>query len=114
MLKISDTKIYLTRGDSAYITLQIINNGKPYTLHEGDIISCQVRNRPNDGDLLFKGQIDIVRDEIVWHIRPEDTKHAEVGTYYYDAQVETANGDVFTFITSSVFKLTDEVTFGEH
>lgn len=117
MLKISGTKISLTRGDSAYITLvinqKVDNEDVPYELNDGDVVRCQVRNRPNDGELLFAGQIDIVRDEIIWHIRPEDTKDAEVTEYYWDAQVETANGDIFTFISSSIFKLTDEVTMDE-
>lgn len=112
MIKISDTKIYLTRGDSAYITLNIVNNGKLYKLQEGDIIRCQVRDKANTGKLLFNGQIDIIRDKAVWHIKPEDTRDAAIGIYYWDAQLETSNGDVFTFITSSLFEITDEVTFG--
>ena len=51
MLKISGTKISLTRGDSAYITLTINDqNGDPYTLEDGDVVKCQVRTEPNDGD----------------------------------------------------------------
>lgn len=110
MLKISGTKIFLTRGDSAYITLTINTKDGVYELQDGDTVKCQVRTEPNDGQLLFEGQIDIVRDEIVWHIRPEDTKDLEVDKYYWDAQLELPNGDIFTFIPSSIFKLTDEVT----
>lgn len=111
MLKISDTKIYLTRGDSAYITLKIVDQeGDRYELQEGDVVRCQVRDKANDGQLLFEGQIDIVRNDLIWHIRPEDTAGAEVKSYVWDAQIQLSNGDIFTFIAPSVFKLMDEVT----
>lgn len=109
-LKIAETKIYLTRGDSAYITLSITNSKrKPYVLQDGDEVKVQVRDKPNVGKLLIEGNI-ITEDEIVWHIRPDDTKELKVGTYYWDAQLMTSNGDVFTFIESSPFVVTDEVT----
>lgn len=36
--------------------------------------------------------------------------NAEIGTYYWDAQVEYANGDVFTFVEVSRFTLLPEIT----
>lgn len=111
MLKISGTKISLTRGDSAYITLHInMSDGSPYEVQENDIIKCQVRDKVNDGNLIFEGTIEKINDEIVWHIRPEDTKNEEVTNYVWDAQIELENGDVFTFIPTSAFRLMDEVT----
>lgn len=112
MLRISGTNIMLTRGDSAYITLTIADEtGAVYSLAEGDAVKIQVRKAPNYGELLFDGTIEYGPDgEVVWHILPDDTAHTEVTTYYYDAQLCTANGDVFTFIPSAKFKLLDEVT----
>ena len=37
----------------------------------------------------------------------------DVGDYYWDAQVEFSNGDIFSFIPVSKFKLISEVTMGE-
>lgn len=116
MLKISGTNIAITRGDSGYITLGITDNkGRKYSLEDGDEIKVQVRTSPNNGDLLFQGTIeyDEDNDECIWHILPNDTHHAEVSTYYYDAQLHLSNGDIFTFIPSSKFKLLDEVTCNE-
>lgn len=110
MLKISGNKISLTRGDSAYITLIINTNDGVYTLNEGDEVRVQVRDVPNTGDLIFEGNIEMINDEIVWHIYPAQTTNLEVATYYWDAQLQTANGDIFTFIPASAFKLLDEVT----
>lgn len=36
--------------------------------------------------------------------------NAEIGTYYWDAQVEYTNGDVFTFVEVSRFTLLPEIT----
>ena len=111
MLKISGNKISLTRGDSAYITLSINTDNGTYELNDGDEVRVQVRDFPNTGELLFDGNIEMGLDgEIVWHIYPAQTTDLEVKTYYWDAQLETSNGDIFTFIPASPFKLLDEVT----
>lgn len=110
MLKISGNKISLTRGDSAYITLIPNMDDVPYVLGENDTVRVQVRDVPNTGELIFEGNIEIINDEIVWHILPEQTKDLEVAVYCWDAQLELENGDIFTFIPSSQFKLLDEVT----
>ena len=110
MLKISGNKISLTRGDSAYITLTINTENDIYTLNDGDEVRVQVRDMPNTGELIFEGTIEMIEDEIVWHIYPDQTKDLEVATYYWDAQLQTSNGDIFTFIPASAFKLLDEVT----
>lgn len=112
MLKIVGNKISLTRGDSAYITLKVYDADKnEYELQEGDAINCQVRTAPNTGELVITGTILHEEDgTIVWYIRPEDTSDLSVGRYFWDAQLTTSNGDVFTFITSSPFTITDEVT----
>lgn len=110
MLKISGNKISLTRGDSAYIALTINMNDSEYTLNDGDKVRIQVRNMPNTGELIFEGNIEISDNLIVWHIYPDQTKSLDVTTYYWDAQLETSSGDIFTFIPASTFKLLDEVT----
>lgn len=118
MLKIKGNNITLTRGDSAYITIVPTKKNEdgstsPYVLQEGDKIRCQVRHEANDGELLFEAFIEEVRpQEYVWYIRPSDTNGAEVKTYFYDVQIELSNGDIFTFIKSSPFTLSDEVTEG--
>lgn len=110
MLKIKGTNISLTRGDSAYITLTINTENGTYSLQNGDVVRVQVRNVPNTGELLFEGIVESDGDEIIWHIIPEQTSNLEVATYYWDAQLQTSNGDIFTFIPASSFKLLDEVT----
>lgn len=115
MLNINGTVISLTRGDSAYITLSasIKDTNEVYALQEGDIVRVQVRKEPNGGEILIDGDVsyEVGSTEFVWHIHPDDTKGANVKQkYWWDAQIEFANGDVMTFIESTLFKLRDEVS----
>lgn len=112
MLKIRGYNIELTRGDSAYITVQILDNdGNKFLIQGNDKVRIQVRSRPNTGKLLFEAKMFFNQDkDLVWYIRPEDTKNTKAGKYVYDAQVELANGDIFTFIPMSTFEIADEVT----
>lgn len=119
MLKISKTKISITRGDSAYIAIGINNpDGSDYVLHDGETVECQVRTIANTGELLVdasfeNGKLYMENGAVVWHLTPEDTRNLDIGTYYYDCQLKTPNGDIFTFIESSPFRITDEVTWHE-
>jgi len=104
--------VSLTRGDTAYIAINLVDeSGAVIVLGDGDSVRCQVREAPNGGTLLFTGVIEI-SDEIIWHIRPEDTANADPKEYHWDCEVVFSNGDVFTFIPDSVFTILDEVTEG--
>ena len=112
MYKIIGSNVYITRGDSAYITVNIADNdGNKFALDTGHIVRGQVRREPNNGDLVVDADIDYSNpDKIIWHIKPENTKGIEVKEYYYDLEVDTAEGDVYTFV-SGKFVVTDEVTY---
>ena len=116
MIKIKKTSISLTRGDSAYINFTLTDiNGEPLQLAAGDRVRCQVRKEPVTGELLFDGEVTYSQqgNQITWHIHPSDTANAQIGTYYWDAQVEYANGDIYTFVDVSEFTLLPEVTLIE-
>lgn len=106
--------IKITRGDSAYFTINLTDaDGNPYVLDSDEKVRVQVRSKYNDDEnegFLFEGEVvDNGDGTITWHIRPEDTATADPSlAYYYDVQYE-GNGDIFTFI-SSKFKITNEVT----
>lgn len=120
MLKIKKNNISITRGDSAYITIDIFDgSGNAIIPGDGDVVRCQVRDAVNDGNLLFEGEIIknvVTQDEeetvqIIWHIKPQDTRNADMTkSYVYDVQIEFSNGDVFTFIQAASFEIMDEVT----
>ena len=112
MIKIKKTSISITRGDSAYILFALTDaDGNPIELSGQDKVRCQVRKEPTTGELLFEGEIIQNDDGIVWHIRPEDTVALE-GEYYWDAQIEYGDGDIYTFVDVSAFNVLPEVTLG--
>ena len=115
MLEIKGKNIYLTRGDSAYITITIRNqSGELYEVQDSDELRLQVRTSPNTGKLVFEGRlIKESKTSFVWYIRPEDTSECKISDLYYDCQLTLSNGDVFTVIPCSKFVLKDEVTLSK-
>ena len=110
-IRITKYNIWITRADSAYITLKILDKaGQEVEPTANDTVRCQVRTAPTTGTLLFEGLPQKVGDKIIWHIQPQDTENLEIGSYFWDAQLELSNGDVFTFIHVSEFNVVDEVT----
>lgn len=108
MLKVMGTKIWLTRGDSAFLQLTIMNeDGTPYEMQDGDIVLFTVKRSVNDKDLLFQKRMD----NGVVEITPEDTENLAYGDYVYDCQLKTFEGIVQTFITPSQFRVLEEVTY---
>ena len=108
--------ITIPKCDSGYVTVvPTTEDGAALTMGDSDTVHIQVREKPSD-ELLFDGDVypevneETGEREFVWHIHPADTAEAGIKTYYWDAQVEYGNGDTFTFIGMSEFKVTDEVT----
>lgn len=110
MLRIeSDKTIKLTRGDTAYLTVDLTNGqGIPYELKPDDILTFSVKRQPKtDVDCLIQKTIT---GENSFHLEPLDTKNLSFGKYKYDIQLTTSSGDVFTVIEPSTFEIMEEVT----
>ena len=119
MFKIEDDFIYLTRGDTAYITLELEDEDKFFV---GDIVALSVKRNLTSESIYALHKEKIVDEEsntLVIKIKPEDTNDMSYGLYYYDIQLTRTNGDVFTIITPDKddlranFKLLKEVTQNE-
>ena len=108
MLSISGTTIKLTRGDTAYLSLDLNMNNEPYEYAEGDTVTLSVRVSTDDNPKYLFQKVVNAGDMI--EIMPEDTKGLEYGRYKYDIQLNTAKGEVFTVIEPSTFQITEEVT----
>lgn len=109
MLKIDKhNNIYLTRGDTAVITLAVQNaaTGKPYEINELDRVVLTVKKSTiSRAVVLQKALID---GHFI--IRPADTAALDFGVYRYDVELTTADGDVYTVIPPAKFEIGEEVT----
>ncbi len=112
IVSVKCTHFFITRGDSAYPTLEA-KDGSNNVINPSDLGTVRVQVREKEataGAVLFTGEVMDLDGKTVWHIRPEDTRDLEYGTYKYDVQIELENGDVFTFIPISDFVVLHEST----
>ena len=107
MLRIEDGKIYLTRGDTAYLDVSItFADGASYSPDSGDIIYFSVKKNIDDDDYAIQKQVPAGN---TIKLEPADTNNLNIGKYWYDVQLNTVDGDVFTIIEKSGFYLREEV-----
>lgn len=103
--------IHITRGDSGWVDLAVLEDGEPYALQEGDEIKLQVRAKPIKNDveteLVFTGDVDTSGAVPVWHISVADTTR-NCNSYYWDVQLSTGD-EVSTFACGKLF-IEEEVT----
>lgn len=104
-----DGTIRLTRGDTARLTIPIINSASndEYVMQSGDVLFFTVKKSAKDTNYLFQKESTGTN---AIHIKPEDTDNLSFGKYKYDVQLTTASGDVYTIIEPSVFEIMEEIT----
>ena len=105
MLTIKGNDIHLTKGDSAYLNVEITNDdGTPYAIKEGDTLTITVK--ATNGTKIFSKTVQAYESII---IEPKDTIDAGVGRYKYDIQLNTEN-QVYTIIPVSSFFIEEGIT----
>lgn len=109
MLDICESRISLTRGDSAEIQVDIVNtvSGSPYEVGANDRLFFTVRK-------FASKSVPVVIEKVltgsnIFHVAPEDTADLPTGTYKYDVELRSG-ADVYTVVPCSDFVLTQEVT----
>lgn len=100
----------VTRGDTLPIIVNIDNNGFPYELEDGDVVTFTVKKTTDidDNTILIQKQMD-KNSGLYCELTPQDTK-LPYGKYKYDVQLYQASGRVFTIIKPSTLTITEEVT----
>ena len=108
LLVTSSGEVSLTRGDTARLTVSVTNDiGEPYIIQPEDTLTLSVKKSTKDTEYLFQKTI---KGYDTFHIEPEDTKPLDFGKYKYDVEIITENGEVYTVIPPTVFKILEEVT----
>lgn len=103
-----DNSIELTRGDTARLTINVTDDyDMPYEVKEGDVLIFTVKTSVDAKDSVIEKEM---KGTNLLHLKPEDTAGLEYTKYVYDIEVHTAEGDVFTVIEKTSFKLREEVT----
>lgn len=108
MLKVSRNKISLTRGDTAYLKLDITDeNGDSYELSDGDTIYFRIAEYGTSGRLLLEKTVNT--ESLTLELKPEDTCGLEFRTYRYEVEVVTESGEHFTVIENAQIEITVEL-----
>lgn len=111
MLKILDDQtIQLTRGDTAALTINIVDEvtSAPYEVVNDDKLTFSVKKTVNDRNYYVKKTVTGTNHIV---INPSDTKNMGFGTYVYDVQLDKADGEASTVIGPATFELLTEVTW---
>lgn len=110
MFKINGTTMYLTRGDTLDVTVEILNEDKtPYTPSAEDSVRFAVKGSYKDQRTILNVEIPI--DTLRLRVESEDTKKfaARKDPYVYDIQLTREDGTVDTFIDCAELYITEEV-----
>lgn len=108
MLSVKGSDINLTRGDSAYFNIEITQqDGSLYERVEGDKLVFTVKRSYNSDFEYIQKELEGL--SIV--LAPEDTNELDYGTYWYDVQLTTSDGSVYTVVGPARFVMREEVTF---
>lgn len=111
----SNRDLWITRGDDAYLDLEIRQQNFPYDIYNlktGDSALLTVRkSREEDIDDSNPILVQIPFVDGNFHIGSKDTENLDFGNYSYDIQVTFANGDINTIIGPNIFRILPEVTY---
>lgn len=116
MLIIKENKdLWITRGDDAYLNLELRYPTFPYNIYQfedNDIVVLSVRKSEDiDIDNNNPILISIPLKDGKFHIRSEDTRFLNFGNYTYDVQITFSDGRINTAIGPNIFRILPEVTY---
>ena len=108
MLKVTGDKVYLTRGDTGFLKLSILDDvGDTFTPSEGDKVIFRLKKTTTSERLLIEKEVNL--DTMVLSFDEDDTKHMSFGIYRYEIEVVTNLGQHFTVIENSEFEIGAEL-----
>lgn len=108
MLKVSGSDIQVTRGDSAYFNIEILcEDGTKYYREPGDKLVFTVKRSYNSDYEYIQKEIP----ELALILSGDDTRELDYGNYWYDIELTTADGGVYTVVGPARFIMREEVTF---
>jgi hypothetical protein len=112
MVNISANNIYMTRGDTVSLQVEIkYSDGTLYELEEGDRVNFGCKEDYDDTEYVIYKELG---DDLVLTLLPEDTANLEMpSTYVYNIEVIFSGGEVNTVIKGRLV-IQEEVIYGQH
>ena len=103
MVSITNTSIFLTRGDSLQIQLALTKNGESFTPSANDTIKFYLSNAyKGHANYHLYAEKTIDNQTLVLQLAPEDTAEMPYGTYCYDLEITYSDGAVDTFVSGKL------------
>lgn len=111
-MRIDETGIFMTRGDSESITIRRKNGESPVPFQAGDAVCLTVRSFPASKKILLQ-RAAFFTDEgaAVLALSPDDTKALDFAPYCCDIQLTESGGRVVTLLPPTEFRIGGEVTY---
>ena len=108
MLKVSRNKIKLTRGDTAYLKIELTDeNGNTFEPAEGDKVYFRLKKSALSSTLLLEKEV--YTDTGTLELKPEDTASLDFGSYRYEIELVTEAGEHFTVIENAPIEINAEL-----
>lgn len=108
MLRIDEeNNIYLTRGDTAIIDVEITDaDGKPYNMTPTDKLIFTVRRLYDKGEEIIRKEVAVPVITLITN----DTKYLTFGKYKFDIYLYNSITHILdTFIAEKTFEIAEEV-----
>ena len=118
MLKITKNKIYLTRGDTAFIEVALTDqDGNPYIPTETDTVYFRLKQTAMSKVVLLEKIVErnVIEEgtssvvQLLLELQEDDTKDFKFTTYKYEVEVVTENDYHFTAIENVDFEIGPEL-----
>ena len=109
MLEVTGNDISLTSGDTERLTVTITNicDDGLYVPSPDDVFKFTVKETAYDSNVIFQ---KVSSGNPIFKIDPIDTKELDFRRYVYDIELETNNGEIYTVVPYSGFRIMKEVT----
>lgn len=118
MLDIVDNDIFLTRGDTADISIDIVLCNKEthesYEIQPTDRIIFRMKRRERSDNYLIEKEVALIQDDedniyAVLHLEPEDTLHVPFGKNRFELELITEDDQHYTIIADHMLVVGKEL-----
>ena len=112
MFTVQFNRIYITRGDSAFLSIELEDReGEPYYPKDSEELIFSLKRDQGDRDCILQKRFSL---ELGIEFLPQDTARLPPGSYIYDVQLYQSKGEesvvLDTVIAPSPFIVMEGIT----